>query len=229
VVAGTGGCSQSARVPFQDLLHCGPLPSSILQCLSHTTPLRDLVLSGDYKQIVNVDNPLGSRGELVEEFASIVRQCWRGDRAFFSPREMKDLLGRLRDNFQGYDQQDAQEALSMIVDYLMEDTNLVTGPKPVIELNEKSEDETDLECGERFWNDNLKRTASPVLDLFYGLSWSAGSGTLARGANDVHGHACPGIPRPRFSSGLVLIRSFRGAHPQANTARRLSAPNATKL
>ena len=50
--------------------------NSTLQCLAHTPPLRQYFLSGRYKRDINVDNPLGTGGELAREFASLIREMW---------------------------------------------------------------------------------------------------------------------------------------------------------
>lgn len=50
--------------------------NSTLQCLAHTPPLRQYFLSGRYERDLNVDNPLGTGGELAREFASLIREMW---------------------------------------------------------------------------------------------------------------------------------------------------------
>lgn len=50
--------------------------NSTLQCLAHTPPLRRYFLSGMYERDLNVDNPLGTGGELAREFASLMREMW---------------------------------------------------------------------------------------------------------------------------------------------------------
>ena len=50
--------------------------NSTLQCLAHTPPLRNYFLSGSYKSDLNVDNPLGTGGELANEFASLLGEMW---------------------------------------------------------------------------------------------------------------------------------------------------------
>ncbi len=50
--------------------------NSTLQCLAHTPPLRQYLLSGKYESDLNVENPLGTGGELAREFASLMREMW---------------------------------------------------------------------------------------------------------------------------------------------------------
>ena len=78
-----------------------------MQCLAHCQELRDYVLSmlllshllfvnraslyfvGDYYQSdVNLCNPLGFKGELVKQFASIIRRLWCKDLKCINPRKL---------------------------------------------------------------------------------------------------------------------------------------------
>lgn len=53
--------------------------NSTLQCLAHTPPLRHSFLSGNYKKDLNVDNPLGTGGDLANEFAVLMGMMWGMD------------------------------------------------------------------------------------------------------------------------------------------------------
>eukprot|EP00956_Cyclotella_meneghiniana_P012651 scaffold18002_cov20-Cyclotella_meneghiniana.AAC.1 len=50
--------------------------NSSLQCLAHTAPLREYFLSREYKKDLNKENPLGTGGELAEEFAGLLGEMW---------------------------------------------------------------------------------------------------------------------------------------------------------
>lgn len=51
-----------------------------LQCLAHTHPLRSYFLSGDYARDLNVDNPLGTGGDLTSQFATLLSDMWLTNR-----------------------------------------------------------------------------------------------------------------------------------------------------
>jgi ubiquitin carboxyl-terminal hydrolase 4/11/15 len=51
-----------------------------LQCMAHTSPLQKYFLSNEYERDLNRDNPLGTGGELVTEFAQLWRKCVGTDR-----------------------------------------------------------------------------------------------------------------------------------------------------
>lgn len=50
--------------------------SSALQCLVHSPLLRDYFTTGRYRDHLNVENPLGTKGVLTEEFASLIDSMW---------------------------------------------------------------------------------------------------------------------------------------------------------
>ncbi|KAL3761895.1 LOW QUALITY PROTEIN: hypothetical protein ACHAW5_006124 [Stephanodiscus triporus] len=50
--------------------------NSTLQCLAHTPPLRDYFLSGRYVNDLNVENRLGTGGEMANEFANLLGEMW---------------------------------------------------------------------------------------------------------------------------------------------------------
>jgi len=63
--------------------------NSILQCMSGTIPLSRYFLGGTYKQHINKNNPLGSRGVLAEAFAGLIRHLWSGEYPFIAPVTLK--------------------------------------------------------------------------------------------------------------------------------------------
>ena len=74
---------------------------------------------------------------------------------------------RINQNLNAGNQHDAQEFLSIILDYLHEDLNRIN-KKPYYQLDEQKENETDKEASERFWNFHKKREDSIIVDLFHG-------------------------------------------------------------
>lgn len=66
--------------------------NSILQCMSGTLPLARYFLDGSYKQHINKNNTMGSRGVLAEAFATIIRHLWSGEYNFISPVTFKVIF-----------------------------------------------------------------------------------------------------------------------------------------
>ena len=81
---------------------------------------------------MNRDNPLGTGGKLLEEFAELLRQMWSAKLGEKAPRGFKAQLGKANMQFAGADQQDAQEFLNFLLDSLHEDANRIR-KKPYVE------------------------------------------------------------------------------------------------
>ena len=63
--------------------------SSVLQCLSNTSPLSLYFLENRHLQELNTDNPLGMRGEIARAFGSLVQEMWSGRHQSTVPRTFK--------------------------------------------------------------------------------------------------------------------------------------------
>lgn len=171
--------------------------NSSLQCLAHTTPLRDFFLSGKFRKDLNKDNPLGTGGELATEFADLLRQMWcmkndekphhqHNSEGIYSsarvyspgnfdsglssvtyPRSFKATLGKRAAQFMGYDQHDSQELACYLLDILHEDTNRIL-KKPYSEMPEPEKGETEETLAKRVWEWYTTRDDSEVRNTFTG-------------------------------------------------------------
>jgi ubiquitin C-terminal hydrolase len=109
--------------------------NSALQCLSNTEPLTQYFLSEKYKTDINKKNPLGTGGQMAEEYAKLLKRMWSGKYSSVAPSEFKWIVGRFAPQFSGYNQHDSQELLAFLLDGLHEDLNRVT-VKPYVEKKE---------------------------------------------------------------------------------------------
>lgn len=75
--------------------------------------------------VFSSSNILGHKGEVAEEFGVIMKALWAGLYKCISPRDFKITIGKINDQFAGYDQQDSQELLLFLMDGLHEDLNKV--------------------------------------------------------------------------------------------------------
>ncbi|KAI9490566.1 hypothetical protein BDB00DRAFT_875163 [Zychaea mexicana] len=146
--------------------------SSIIQCLSGTTPLARYLLTGMYKQHVNKSNPLGTGGVLVQSLADLIRVMWSGNYNFISPVTFRQALVRFAPQFAGTEQQDSQEFLMFLLDGLHEDVNVVLErprPKPEDPAEEKRfELLPDWQASGIAWSKYLERNESIIVSLFQG-------------------------------------------------------------
>jgi len=141
--------------------------NSALQSLSHTHPLSDYFLRGEYQNDLNETNPLGSKGELATQYAELVKDLWAGRYSAVAPREFKWKLERFATQFAGYHQHDSQELLAFLLDGLHEDLNRVK-QKPYREMSEQ-EGRSDSEVADEAWRNHLDRNNSIIVDWFQGL------------------------------------------------------------
>ena len=150
--------------------------NSALQCISYFPLLRSYLLSGEFKTTgdLNKDNPLGTKGFLLEEFVELLRFMWSAKAGEKSPFQFRKLIAKLKpDVFAGADQQDAQELLSYVLDALMEDSNRVR-KKPYVEgLEDDWVKMTALaRVGEESWRRERRRSRSIITDVHTGQTLS---------------------------------------------------------
>lgn len=98
--------------------------NSIIQCINNTTPLALYFCNGDYHEDVNYNNN-STRGEVAEEVAAVVSALWSGQYRSIACRDLKNVVGQHRSQFQGCEQQDSHEFLTILMDWLHEDLNKV--------------------------------------------------------------------------------------------------------
>eukprot|EP00537_Pseudo-nitzschia_pungens_P004203 CAMPEP_0172355724 /NCGR_PEP_ID=MMETSP1060-20121228/128_1 /TAXON_ID=37318 /ORGANISM="Pseudo-nitzschia pungens, Strain cf. cingulata" /LENGTH=2200 /DNA_ID=CAMNT_0013075555 /DNA_START=614 /DNA_END=7216 /DNA_ORIENTATION=+ len=147
--------------------------NSALQCIGYFPLLRSYLLSGDFRDDLNIDNPLGTKGVLLEEFVDLLRVMWSAKAGEKSPFHLRKQIAKLRPDFAGADQQDAQELLSYVLDALMEDSNRVI-KKPYVEgLEDDWVKLTPLSrVGEEAWRRERRRSRSIITDVHTGQTIS---------------------------------------------------------
>ena len=141
--------------------------NSTLQCLSNSFDLTKYFLLQYFRNEINTGNKLGSNGSVAMRYFNLLCEMWIGDGKRINPEVFVKTFKKLKSQFAGSRQQDAQEFLSVLLDQLHEDLNRITD-KPYIELLEKQPDEDDLTASKRWWDLHKKREDSIIIDLFNG-------------------------------------------------------------
>ncbi|KAG6921906.1 ubiquitin specific peptidase 11 [Chelydra serpentina] len=141
--------------------------NSAFQCLSNVPPLTEYFLNNHYLGELNFSNPLGMKGEIAEAYADLVKQAWSGHHRAIVPRFFKTKVGHFASQFLGYQQHDAQELLSFLLDGLHEDLNRVKR-KEYVELRDAA-GRPDEEVAEEAWRNHKRRNDSIIVDIFHGL------------------------------------------------------------
>lgn len=66
--------------------------NSVIQCMNGSIPLARYFLDGSYKLHLNKENSQGSRGDLAEAFATLVKHLWEGRYKFIQARSFKVIF-----------------------------------------------------------------------------------------------------------------------------------------
>lgn len=143
-----------------------------IQCLSSIQPLTEYFLSNNHVADLNnryceLENEKKKKNEifLTKEYSKLIKTMWSSNSSV-EPRTFHELIQKYDDRFQGYEQQDAQESLSLILDYLHE------GLKYDVEINYSGNilnttDEIVVESIKN-WKNDLQNKYSIIAELFFG-------------------------------------------------------------
>ncbi|XP_053575303.1 LOW QUALITY PROTEIN: ubiquitin carboxyl-terminal hydrolase 8 [Bombina bombina] len=140
--------------------------NSILQCLCNTPHLAEYFHKNTYQADINRANLLGHKGEVAEEFGSIMKALWTGQYKFISPKDFKVTIGKINDQFAGYSQHDSQELLLFVMDGLHEDLNKADNRKRYKEEN--NDHMSDNQAAEFAWRKHKELNESIIVALFQG-------------------------------------------------------------
>lgn len=163
----------------------------ILQCLGGTPqltkfffptfPVKSSPTSAvqSYRQHINVNNKLGTKGILTTNFVSLLMNMFGNTGGNFSPLNFKKVMGSLSPGgqFANFDQQDCIEFLTFLLDSLHEDLNqmVISDPKEkqaIMELTpeqEKTREYLPVRLASTIeWERYLKLNFSVIVDYFQG-------------------------------------------------------------
>jgi len=141
-----------------------------IQCLSNVQPMTEYFLTNSH--VTDLNNRFCElKGKsineiiLTKEYSKLIKALW-STTSPIEPKTFHELIQKYDERFMGYDQQDAQESLSLILDYLHE------GLKYDVEINysgtiENSLDEIVVESIKN-WRKDLQNKYSIIADLFFG-------------------------------------------------------------
>ena len=141
--------------------------NSALQCMLHTDIIKEFIMQNNLKEEINIDNPLGSKGELLISFSDLFKKYWKTSGSRISPYEFKRVMNKHLVTFEGYGQHDSQEFLSQMLDALHEDVNRII-KKPYTTTIEGKESDLDIEVARKSWVTFLKRNYSIFTENFFG-------------------------------------------------------------
>ncbi|CAK69659.1 unnamed protein product (macronuclear) [Paramecium tetraurelia] len=157
--------SMDGKVGLQNLGNTCFMNSGI-QCIGNTFPIREYLLSNQYKQDINELNTLGTKGELAQKFAHLLRRMWYAERTPIPPFSLKRAIGKFQPQFQGFQQHDSQELITYLLDGLNEDLCRIK-QKPYVERKDY-DGRPDFEVAKESWEQFKLRNDSIIVDNLYG-------------------------------------------------------------
>ncbi|QRV75770.1 ubiquitin carboxyl-terminal hydrolase [Ceratobasidium sp. AG-Ba] len=161
-----------------------------LQCLLHIPELERYFLKNLHLHELNPNNPVSTDGKMAVAFNTVVHQAYPpeakpnlefdgprriGSSSAYTARYFHDTLCLYAPIFAGYEENDSQELVGMVLDSLHEDLNRVL-KKPYVErpewpdedLGEKTA-ETEARIARETWEGHVRRNDSIIADLFHGM------------------------------------------------------------
>ena len=133
--------------------------NSSIACLSNCSELTAYFLTGKYKLSINKKNKYGLQGKLANAWFDLLKDYWTTKSRTGNPSAVKSTVAKKVKKFAGFGQQDSNEFMTEFLAILNEDLNK-SDKKEYIELKEKGNEESELDCALRFWNLHLKRNDS---------------------------------------------------------------------
>eukprot|EP00466_Bigelowiella_natans_P005206 jgi/Bigna1/71681/fgenesh1_pg.16_\ len=145
--------------------------NSALQCMAATAPLTRYFLAELYLRELNQSNPLGTSGQLALQYATLLQQLRRSmGGSPIPPATVRAVMAKQYEQFASYQQQDAQEFLSLLMDGLHEDLNRVL-EKPYTQITDSNGRKDHIVAAEHI-EGYLQRNRSVIVDLFCGVTKS---------------------------------------------------------
>ncbi|XP_041082307.1 ubiquitin carboxyl-terminal hydrolase 8-like isoform X4 [Polyodon spathula] len=141
--------------------------NSILQCLCNTPRMAEYFHRNYYQDDINRSNFLGHKGEVADEFGVIMKALWSGQYKFISARDFKITIGKINDQFAGYEQQDSQELLLFLMDGLHEDLNKRADNRKRYK-EETIDHQDDNKAADLAWEKHKRLNESIIVALFQG-------------------------------------------------------------
>ena len=158
--------------------------NSILQIFLNIEQIKDIFVYEDefeekYKSFLSfilntedqdINNVVKKRGYLVIELINLLKDKWIEKKNILNPRKFKEICGEYNPIFKTYDQQDAHDFYTFLINQLHEETNIKSNNNNSYNSIEDSEtiDTTEIDLGNECWANNVRKNASYFYALFMG-------------------------------------------------------------
>jgi ubiquitin carboxyl-terminal hydrolase 8 len=113
---------------------------------------------------INKNNKFGQQGKFLDMFKALywIKKSKIGDTAL----NLKKMVGKIKEDFNNSQQQDANEYLNFLIDTLHEEINMHASKIYIEERDEVFNNNTIDEVGNIYWANGLRRNASFIDSVF---------------------------------------------------------------
>ena len=138
--------------------------NSVNQIFFNMPILQQIFLDPRIVYFVNKKNKFGHQGKFFEIYKSLywIKPSKIGE----TVKNLKKLVGKLKEDFNNNDQQDANEYLTFVIESLHEELNLHSTKKYIEEKDDIFYHNSDEQLGNISWANNLKRNVSFIDSIF---------------------------------------------------------------
>jgi len=141
--------------------------NSILQCLANfDLPARYFLNRHRMAKDLNVTSK--TEGNVAIEYAEVLRNLKCGQYKSIVPNDFKHIIGKYKQSFRNFNQQDAHELLNNLMQWLHDDLNEVQGVDKLKLPEQKNEGVPEIIAAQRAWELERKVDRSFIRDTFYG-------------------------------------------------------------
>ncbi|CAK9293017.1 unnamed protein product [Gordionus sp. m RMFG-2023] len=152
--------------------------NSILQGLSHTTPLAEYFVNKRYLKHLNYNKKnkkfnQSQQRSLAAEFAGVVGALWRAEYLSINPISFSNTMSQYAPLIEIGTQQDSHELLTFLIDGLHEDLNIANTSVLTDTQNQNNESQTNMNipdslASSKAWKAYRKSNDSIIVDLMSG-------------------------------------------------------------
>ena len=142
--------------------------NSILQTFLNNWELKEIFLTHSSLEETFLDFLINKKtnGKLVKEFINLLKEKWLGEKKSIVPNKFKEICGEYNETFKDFEQQDAYDFYTFLLDSLHEDTNIKCKKTKVNNPERIDTNEDDL--GNEYWANNIRNNASYIHGLYLG-------------------------------------------------------------
>jgi len=154
--------------------------NSILQIFLNIDQIKDIFIHEDIEEekkflsfILNwedkeIKSIVEKKGYLIMELINLLKEKWINEKDILNPRKFKEICGEYNPIFKSYDQQDAHDFYTFLIDKLHEETNIKANSTYNDIENSDSIDTNEIDLGNECWANNIRKNASYFYALFMG-------------------------------------------------------------